>query len=105
MPTQKLAQKWRCDLSQLIAWKITKGIHSCKSALLNCPIHERCVLNTDFHKHARTHARTHTHTDAVLQLQAEMVLYWSVLQFQLLTTNLFRAYSDEDAAHVQGKNL
>ena len=26
-----------CDLSQLLAWKITKGIHSCKPVLLNFP--------------------------------------------------------------------
>ena len=38
MPIQKLAQTWRCDLSQLLAWKITKGIHSCKPASLNRPI-------------------------------------------------------------------
>ena len=36
-PTQKLAQKWRCDLLQLFAQKITKGIHSCKPASLNRP--------------------------------------------------------------------
>ena len=30
MPPQKSAQKWRCDLSQLLARKITKGIYSCK---------------------------------------------------------------------------
>ena len=36
MPTQKLAWKWRCNLSWLLAWKITKGIHSCKIASLNC---------------------------------------------------------------------
>ena len=29
-PTQKSAQKWRCDLSRLLARKITKGIYSCK---------------------------------------------------------------------------
>ena len=103
MPTQKSAQKWCCDLSRLLAWKITKGIHSCKPALLNRPVQEICLLNTDFHKH--THAHTHTLKYLVLQLQVEMVLYWSVLQFQLLTTNLFRAYSDEDTVHVQGKNL
>ena len=37
-PTQKSAQKRRCDLSQLLAQKITKGIHSCKPASLNRPI-------------------------------------------------------------------
>ena len=37
-PTQKLARKWCCNLSRLLAWKITKGIHSCKPALLNRPI-------------------------------------------------------------------
>ena len=30
--------KWRCDLSRLLARKITKGNHSCKPASLNCPI-------------------------------------------------------------------
>ena len=36
-PTEKLARSdW--DLSWLLAWKITKGIHSCKPASLNCPI-------------------------------------------------------------------
>ena len=38
MPTQKSAQKWCCDLSWLLARKITKGIHLCKPASLNCPI-------------------------------------------------------------------
>ena len=38
-PTQKLARKQRCDLSRLLARKITKGIHSCKPASLNRPIH------------------------------------------------------------------
>ena len=37
-PTQKLAWKWRCDLSRLLVRKITKGIHSCKPASLICPI-------------------------------------------------------------------
>ena len=37
-PTQKSALEWCCDLSCLLAWKITKGIHSCKPASLNCPI-------------------------------------------------------------------
>ena len=37
-PTHNLAQKWRCDLSQLLAWKITKGIHACKPSSLNRPI-------------------------------------------------------------------
>ena len=37
-PTQKLAQKWRCNLSRLMVRKITKGIHSCKPASLNRPI-------------------------------------------------------------------
>ena len=36
--TQKSTQKWCCDLSRLPAQKITKGIHSCKPASLNCPI-------------------------------------------------------------------
>ena len=36
-PTQKSARKWRCDLSRLLARKITKGIHSCKPASLNHP--------------------------------------------------------------------
>ena len=38
-PTQKSARKWRCDLSQLFAWKITKRIHLCKPASSNHPIH------------------------------------------------------------------
>ena len=38
MPTQKSARKWRCNLSRLLAWKITKDIHSCKPASLNCPL-------------------------------------------------------------------
>ena len=38
-PTQKSSRKWLCDLSQLLAWKITKGIHLCKPASLNRPIH------------------------------------------------------------------
>ena len=37
-PTQKSARKWRCDLSRLLARKITKGIHSCKPASLNLPV-------------------------------------------------------------------
>ena len=39
-PTQKSFRKWRCDLSRLLARKITKGIHSCKLASLNRPIHK-----------------------------------------------------------------
>ena len=39
MPTQKSAQKWHCDLSRLLAQKITNGIHSCKPASPNRPIH------------------------------------------------------------------
>ena len=34
-PTQKWAWEWRCDLSRLLARKITKGIHSCKPASQN----------------------------------------------------------------------
>ena len=37
-PTQKSAQKCHCNLLWLLAWKITKGIHSCKPASLNRPI-------------------------------------------------------------------
>ena len=36
-PTQQSARKWRCDLSRLLAQKITKGIHSGKPASLNRP--------------------------------------------------------------------
>ena len=36
-PTQKLAQKWRCDLLQLLVRKIAKGIHLCKPVSLNRP--------------------------------------------------------------------
>ena len=35
-PTQKSARMWRWVLSRLLAQKITKGIHSCKPASLNC---------------------------------------------------------------------
>ena len=38
MPAQKLAWKWRCDLSRLLAQKITKSIHLCKPSSLNGPI-------------------------------------------------------------------
>ena len=38
-PTHKLAWKWCCNPMQLLARKITKGIHSCKPASLNRPIH------------------------------------------------------------------
>ena len=34
-PTQKSARKWCCDLSQLLAQKITRGIHSRKPVSLN----------------------------------------------------------------------
>ena len=44
MPTQKLARKWRCDLSWPLARKITKGIHPCKPASLNCPIQRYGLL-------------------------------------------------------------
>ena len=37
-PTQKSAQKWRCNLLWLLVWKITKSIHPCKPASLNRPI-------------------------------------------------------------------
>ena len=37
-PTQKSARKWCCDLSRLLARKITKRIHSNKPASLNHPI-------------------------------------------------------------------
>ena len=36
--TKKSARKWRCDLSRLLARKITKGIRSRKPASLNRPI-------------------------------------------------------------------
>ena len=38
MPAQKSAWKWHYDFSRLLAWKITKGIHSCKPASLNHPV-------------------------------------------------------------------
>ena len=38
-PTQKSARKWHCNLSRLLVLTITMGIHSCKPASLNCPIH------------------------------------------------------------------
>ena len=39
-PTQKSARKCRCDLSRLLARKITKGIHSCEPASLNRPLYD-----------------------------------------------------------------
>ena len=48
MPTQKSSRKWRGSLSWLLVRKITKGIHSCKPASLNCPIKHR--QGTDFKK-------------------------------------------------------
>ena len=51
-PTQKSARKWRCDLSWLLAQKITKGIHSCKAASLNHPI--EAVVNS-FHSKRMEH--------------------------------------------------
>ena len=47
-PTQKSAWKWHCNLSQLLARKITKGIHSCKPASLNCPIKEGSITDQVF---------------------------------------------------------
>ena len=38
-PTQKSARKWCCNLSWLLVRTITMGIHSCKPASLNRPIH------------------------------------------------------------------
>ena len=49
MPTQKLTQKWLCDLSRLLLQKITKGIHSCKPASLNRLI--------QFHSHCQSHSK------------------------------------------------
>ena len=43
--TQKSARKWCCNLSQLCARKITKGIHSCKPASLNRPIKEGSITD------------------------------------------------------------
>ena len=52
-PTQKSAWKWLCDLLRLLAWKFTKGIHSCKPASLNRPIgmslnHISCNTQYDY---------------------------------------------------------
>ena len=61
-PTQKLAQKWCCNLSRLFAWKITKGIHSCKPASLNRLItmlvqhfepQGRCLTNFHYYYYER----------------------------------------------------
>ena len=54
--TQKLAQKWCCNLSQLLAWKITKGIHSCKPASLDHPVARVCwlyrtIIGGNWHKY------------------------------------------------------
>ena len=45
-PTQKSVQKWCCDLSRLIAWNITKGIHSCKPASLKRQIRPTPALSS-----------------------------------------------------------
>ena len=37
MPTQKSDRKWCCNISWLLAWKITKGMHSCRPASQNRP--------------------------------------------------------------------
>ena len=37
-PIEKSVWKWFCDLSWLLARKITKGVHLCKPASLNRPI-------------------------------------------------------------------
>ena len=44
-PTQKSARKWCCDLPWLLVQKITKGIHLCKPASLNCPTHTHRVYS------------------------------------------------------------
>ena len=41
MPTQKSAWKWLCNLSQLLVWKIAKGIHLRKPGSLNRLIDSR----------------------------------------------------------------
>ena len=46
-PTQKSARKWHCDFLQLLVWKMTKGIHSCKPDSLNRPV---LTWNTIFHQ-------------------------------------------------------
>ena len=46
-PTQKSARKWCCKLSQLFVRMIPKGIHSCKPALLNCPMQYKGCTDTD----------------------------------------------------------
>ena len=61
MPTQKLAWKWCCNLSQLLAQKITKGIHSCKSASLNHLIVMITTVNLNRDKHIETLDITNMH--------------------------------------------
>ena len=61
MPTQKLARKWCCDLSWLLVWKITKVIHSCKSASLNHPIMMITTVNLNTDKFIETLDITNMH--------------------------------------------
>ena len=49
-PTQKLARGWCRDLSLLLVQKITKGIHSCRPASLNCPNAHKHVIIINMHK-------------------------------------------------------
>ena len=65
-PTQKLAGKWHCNLSWLLTWKITKGIHSWKPASLNHPISiplwwiwKKCTIKSwSLTSHVESHAST-----------------------------------------------
>ena len=64
-PTQKSPQKWRCNLSQLLAWKITKSIHSCKTSFTELPNsnHTQVGIPTSVHKNLPPppHPSTYTH--------------------------------------------
>ena len=63
MPTQKTTQKWCCNFLWLLARKITKGIHLCKPASLNCPIADTCT-GAGMHTHCTCmHSHTHMYVD------------------------------------------
>ena len=74
MPTQKSARKWRCDLSWLLAQKITKGMHSCRPASQNRP--------TVHHQGQKHNLRTILHPP---QFQFHLLLYCTTTTQSKLT--------------------
>ena len=90
-PTPKLARKWCCDLSRLLAWKITKRIHLCKPASLNHPIlllglHLQAPCSFPHLEHTHMHEFTHTHTLSLYKFSCIKfyLLKFSCIKFHLL---------------------